>query len=113
MPRLVYRNHVVNQNGSINVNYGTKGGGAASQRLNLAPVFITGATNVFTAATYDKYNSLQAALTKRLSSDPSMKLAYTWSKDMQGGFPGTAILDPAYKELTVHALLRTELTTSF
>ena len=91
--------HVVNQGGSINFNYGTLGGGAASQRLNTAALGITGATNVFGPATYDIYNSFQAAVTKRASHGLSAKLAYTWSKDMQGGFPSGEIFIPQYKDL--------------
>lgn len=91
--------HVVNQGGSVNFNYGTPGGGAASQRLNTPTLKITGATNVFGPATYDEYNSLQASLNKNLSHGVSMRLAYTWSKDMQGGFPSTGIFVPQYKEL--------------
>ncbi len=75
--------HVVNQNGTVNWNYGQVGGGAASQPL--AIYGITGAITAFEPANYDLYNALQATLQKRLTNGLSMQVAYTYSKDMQGG----------------------------
>ncbi len=75
--------HVVNQNGTVNWNYGQLGGGAASQPLSIYG--ITGAITAFEPANYDIYNALQATLDKRLTNGLSMHVAYTWSKDMQGG----------------------------
>jgi hypothetical protein len=89
--------HVVNLDGSFNFNHGTLGGGAASQPLNTPTEKITGSTSVYEPITYDSYNALQSSVTKRLNYGLAMKLAYTWSKDMQGGFPSNGILEPAYK----------------
>ncbi len=75
--------HVVNQNGTVNFNYGQLGGGTASQPLSRYG--ITGAITAFEPANYDIYNALQATLDKRFTNGLSMQLAYTWSKDMQGG----------------------------
>jgi hypothetical protein len=91
--------HVVNLGGSYNFNYGQLGGGAASQPLNTPAVRITGTTNVFKPVLDVNYNSLQVAVNKRLQHGVSMRVAYTWSKNMQGGFPSGAIWIPAYKEL--------------
>jgi hypothetical protein len=75
--------HVVHQNGTVNFNYGQLGGGAASQPLSRYG--ITGAITAFEPANYDIYNSLQASVDKRLTNGLSMTVAYTYSKDMQGG----------------------------
>jgi hypothetical protein len=91
--------HVVNLGGSYNFNYGQLGGGAASQPLNTPAVKITGTTNVFRPVLDVNYNSLQVAVNKRMQNGLSMRMAYTWSKNMQGGFPGSSIWIPAYKEL--------------
>jgi hypothetical protein len=76
--------HVVNQNGTVNFNYATIGGGTASLPLN--QYGITGAITAFEPANWDRYNSLQATLARRLTNGLSMNIAYTWSKDMQGGY---------------------------
>jgi hypothetical protein len=75
--------HVVNQNGTVNFNYASLGGGTASLLLN--QYGITGAITEFKPANWDRYNSLQATLAKRLSNGFTMQMAYTYSKDMQGG----------------------------
>jgi Carboxypeptidase regulatory-like domain/TonB dependent receptor len=75
--------HVVNQNGTVNWNYATLGGGTKSLPLN--QYGITGAITAFEPANWDRYNSLQATLSRRLTNGLSMQLAYTYSKDMQGG----------------------------
>jgi hypothetical protein len=75
--------HVVNQNGTVNWNYATIGGGAAS--LPLYQYGITGAITSFEPANWDEYNSLQATLARRLTNGLEMQIAYTYSKDMQGG----------------------------
>jgi hypothetical protein len=89
--------HVVNLDGSYNFNHGTLGGGANSQPLNTATEKITGSTNVYEPILWDEYSSLQASLNKRFSHGISMKMAYTWSKDLEGGFPSTGILEPQYE----------------
>jgi hypothetical protein len=76
--------HVVNQNGTVNFNYATLGGGTASLPLNRYG--ITGAITAFEPANWDRYNSLQATLARRLTNGVTMQLAYTYSKDMQGGY---------------------------
>jgi hypothetical protein len=91
--------HVVNLGGSYNFNYGTLGGGAASQRLNTPALKITGTTNVFKPIVDSGYNSLQIAVSKRMQNGLSMKMAYTWSKNIQSGFPSGQIWIPEYKEL--------------
>ena len=75
--------HVVHQNGTVNWNYATIGGGAKS--LPLYEYGITGAITAFEPANWDEYNSLQATLGRRLTNGLDMQLAYTYSKDMQGG----------------------------
>jgi Carboxypeptidase regulatory-like domain/TonB dependent receptor len=75
--------HVVNQNGTVNFNYASLGGGTKSLPLN--QYGITGAITVFQPANWDEYNSLQATLARRLTNGLSMQIAYTYSKDMQGG----------------------------
>jgi Carboxypeptidase regulatory-like domain/TonB dependent receptor len=75
--------HVVNQNGTVNWNYATIGGGAKS--LPLYQYGITGAITAFEPANWDEYNSLQATLGRRLTNGLEMQIAYTYSKDMQGG----------------------------
>ncbi len=75
--------HVVHQNGTVNFNYATLGGGTASLPLNRYG--ITGAITAFEPANWDIYNSLQATLARRLTNGLSINLAYTYSKDMQGG----------------------------
>ncbi|MEO6803199.1 MAG: TonB-dependent receptor, partial [Granulicella sp.] len=103
--------HVVNGDGTYNFNYGTPGGGAASQRLNLYGM--RGSTNVSRATYYDEYNGLQAQLTRRLTNGFSMKLAYTWSKDIWGGFPGgNQILVPQYRNLN-RSLTSVDRTNNF
>jgi Carboxypeptidase regulatory-like domain/TonB dependent receptor len=89
--------HVVNLDGSYNFNHGTLGGGAASQPLNTPTEKITGSTSVYEPILWDIYNSLQATLNKRFSHGLSLRMAYTYSKDMEGGFPSTGILEPAYE----------------
>ena len=75
--------HVVHQNGTVNWNYATIGGGAKS--LPLYQYGITGAITAFEPANWDEYNSLQATLGRRLTNGLDMQIAYTYSKDMQGG----------------------------
>jgi hypothetical protein len=75
--------HVVNQDGTVNWNYATLGGGTKSLPLN--QYGITGAITAFEPANWDIYNSLQATLSRRLTNGLYMQLAYTYSKDMQGG----------------------------
>jgi hypothetical protein len=91
--------HVVNLGGSYNFNYGQLGGGAASQPLNTPALKITGTTNVFRPVIDSGYNSLQIAVSKRLQNGLSVKMAYTWSKNMQSGFPSGQIWIPQFKEL--------------
>jgi TonB dependent receptor len=69
------------QNGMLrnrNVNYGTLGGGAASQ-----PFFLLGinsAMNIFTPDGKVKYDSLQLSMNRRMSDGVQFTLAYTYAK---------------------------------
>ena len=88
--------HVIDELGSYNYNYGTLGGGAASQPLNTPALQVTGTANVFEPLGSEHYNSLQTSLNKPLSHGFSMKVAYTWSRDILTSF-ANGILIPSYK----------------
>ncbi len=69
------------QNGMLrnrNVNYGTLGGGAASQPF--FPLGINSAMNIFTADGKVKYDSLQLSMNRRLSDGFQFTVAYTFAK---------------------------------
>ena len=69
------------QNGMLrnrNVNYGTLGGGAASQPF--FPLGINSAMNIFTADGKVKYDSFQLSLNRRLSDGFQFTTAYTFAK---------------------------------
>ncbi len=84
--------HAVHLQTSVDLNYGQLGGGNASQPLAWIPDNSTGITSPLPWGA-DKYNSLQAQLTKRFSSGLSFQSAYTYSKDI--GMT-TSILIPQY-----------------
>jgi hypothetical protein len=69
------------QNGMLrnrNVNYGTLGGGGASQPF--FPLGINSAMNIFTADGKVKYDSLQLSMNRRLSDGFQFTAAYTFAK---------------------------------
>ena len=69
------------QNGMLrnrNVNYGTLGGGAASQPF--FPLGINSAMNIFTADGKVKYDSLQLSMNRRMSDGVQFTVAYTFAK---------------------------------
>jgi hypothetical protein len=103
--------HVIDELGSYNYNYGTLGGGAASQPLNTAALKVTGTANVFEPLGNENYNSLQASLNKPLSHGFSAKVAYTWSRDMLTSF-ANGILIPQYKYRD-HAVASSDRTNNF
>ena len=61
-----------------NLNYGTLGGGAASQPFNA--LGITSAMNVFSPDGKVKYDSLQLSLNRRMSNGFAFTTAYTFAK---------------------------------
>jgi outer membrane receptor protein involved in Fe transport len=61
-----------------NVNYGTLGGGAASQPFN--PLGITSAMNVFSPDGKVKYDSLQFSVNRRMNDGVQFTAAYTFAK---------------------------------
>ena len=64
-----------------NFNYGTLGGGTASQPYY--PLLgISGAVGVQTNLGHSQFDSLQASLTKRFSNGIQYTAAYTWSKNV-------------------------------
>ena len=72
-----------------NVNYGTLGGGTASQPYN-AILGVTSAINVEVNQGHVQYDSLQANLVRRFSNGFQYTLAYTFSKAINwwaGGIP--------------------------
>ncbi len=73
--------HGVKLTTSVDLNYGQLGGGTASQPLAYIPDYSTGITSPLPWGA-DKYNSLQAQLTKRFSQGMTFQAAYTYSKDM-------------------------------
>lgn len=84
--------HAVHLQTAVDINYGQLGGGTASQPLAFVPDYSTGITTPLPWGA-DKYNSLQATLTKRLSNGLSVQAAYTFSKDVG---MSTSILIPQY-----------------
>jgi hypothetical protein len=82
----------VHLNSSVGLNYGTVGGGTASQPLAFLPDYSTGITTPLPWGA-DKYNSLQAQLDKRTSKGLTYHGAFTYSKDI--GMT-TSILIPQY-----------------
>jgi Carboxypeptidase regulatory-like domain len=76
--------HGVHLDNAVNFNYGTLGGGSASQPFN--QYGITAATTSFEPAFSDGYNSLQVTLQKQLSHGLYFQSAYTWSRDIQAGY---------------------------
>lgn len=87
--------HVINDNASsafqTDINYGQLGGGPASQPFSKFGIFGPLAINGCGCSPpnnhqpWDKYNSLQTSLKKQFTNGFAMQLAYTWSKDMEGG----------------------------
>jgi len=84
--------HAVHVQQSVNLNYGTLGGGTASQALAWIPDYSTGITALLPWGR-EKYNSLQATLNKRFSKGLQLQAAYTYSKDIS---MTTSILIPQY-----------------
>jgi len=84
--------HGVHLDTAVNLNYGTLGGGTASQPLAWIPDYSTGITTPLPWGA-DKYNSMQATLNKRFSSGLTFQAAYTFSKDIG---MSTSILIPQY-----------------
>jgi hypothetical protein len=83
--------HSVHLFSGINFNYGTLGGGAASQPLNQYGITATANLNEpFGNATY---NSLQSTIRKRLSRGLYMQMAFTYSKVIS---ETASILAPGY-----------------
>jgi len=94
--------HVVNNNGGFSyteLNYGQLGGGHASQPL--FPLGITSSLRGYGHGNlpFDKYNSLQASLQKQFTNGLAMQLAYTWSKDIEGGDINGRIVIPQFQAL--------------
>ena len=89
------------QNGMMrnrNVNYGTLGGGAASQPF--FPLGIKSAMNVFSADGKVKYDSLQLSMNRRMSDGVQFTAAYTFAKTIdwwEGN--GSTIPIPEYCDL--------------
>jgi len=86
------------QNGMLrnrNVNYGTLGGGAASQPF--FPLGINSAMNIFTADGKVKYDSLQLSMNRRMSDGVQFTVAYTYA--MTYDWWKTAIPIPEYAYL--------------
>jgi hypothetical protein len=91
--------HVINNTGSTSaftdINYGQLGGGVASQPFAKYGIFGPlgiigcGCSPPNNHQPWDKYNSLQASLQKQFTKGLAMQLAYTWSKDMEGGIPAS------------------------
>jgi len=83
--------HAVLQSSSLNRNYGTLGGGAASQ-----PWFdlgITSSVGIPVPYGNDIYHSLQSSATKRFGQGFTFNGAYTWSKQIS---LSSSILIPGY-----------------
>lgn len=78
---------------SQNVNYGTPGGGSASQPYFRA-LGIQAAINVVLPMVHTYYDALQATLNRRFSNGYSLNVGYTWSKYITN-FAG-GIADPQY-----------------
>ena len=75
-----------------NVNYGTLGGGAASQPFQ--KIGITSAMNVFSAIQDVKYDSLQLSYNRRMTGGLQVTAAYTYSKSYDNW--ASAIAIPEY-----------------
>jgi len=84
--------HSVKIQTQIPLNYGTLGGGTASQPLAWVPDFSTGIQGLEPWG-HEKYNSMQATLNKRFSKGLQFTAAYTYSKDI---YMATSILIPQY-----------------
>jgi hypothetical protein len=84
--------HAVHLQTAVNINYGTLGGGTASQPLASIPDYSAGITTLLPWGN-DTYNSLQATLNKRFSKGLQFQAAYTYSKDIG---MNTSILIPQY-----------------
>jgi hypothetical protein len=85
--------HGVNLYSAVNINYGTLGGGAASQ-----PLFqygITGSTSQVQPFLNDIYESFQSTLKRRFSNGFTLQMAYTFSHDIS---QTTSILIPQYRD---------------
>lgn len=78
-----------------NVNYGTLGGGAASQPF--FPLGINSAMNIFTADGKVHYDSLQLSMNRRMSEGIQFTAAYTFSKTINWWATGIPI--PEYFHL--------------
>jgi hypothetical protein len=94
--------HALHEYSGVNINYGTLGGGSASQPL--FPYGITAATTQVQPWNSDIYHSLQTNVTKRFAKGFTTHFVYTWSKDITfqpGGVAGSGltaqtILVPGY-----------------
>ena len=84
--------HAVHLQTAVNINYGTLGGGTASQPLASIPDYSAGITTLLPWGN-DVYNSLQATLNKRFDKGLTFQAAYTYSKDIG---MNTSILIPQY-----------------
>jgi hypothetical protein len=84
--------HAVHLQTSVNINYGTLGGGTASQPLASIPDYSAGITALLPWGN-DTYNSLQATINKRFAKGLQFQAAYTYSKDIG---MNTSVLIPQY-----------------
>ena len=87
--------HFINDNASsafqTDINYGQLGGGPASQPFSKYGIFGPLGINGCGCSVpnghlpWDKYNALQTSLQKQFTNGFALQLAYTWSKDVEGG----------------------------
>jgi hypothetical protein len=98
--------HAVHLFQPIGINYGTVGGGPASQLFASLPDYSTGISTLLPWGE-DVYNSLQAQLNKRMSQGLTLQVAYTYSKDIG---MASSILIPQYisRDHTITSLDRTQ-----
>jgi hypothetical protein len=87
--------HSVHMFTPINFNYGTLGGGAASQPLN--QYGITAVANEDLPFFSDKYNALQSTFQKRYAAGFNLQAQFTYSHDIGPQSATVAILVPQYR----------------
>ncbi len=108
--------HAINNSASsyvqTDINYGQLGGGPASQPFSQFGIFGPLAINGYGHQPWDKYNSLQTSLAKQFTNGLAMQLAYTWSKDMQGGVLFGQVEVPQYQALNT-SVTPTDRTNNF
>jgi hypothetical protein len=94
----------IHQHTNYNINYGTVGGGQASQQLYKL-YGITAQETVLLPLKHANYHSLQAQLQKRLTNGLQFQANYTWSRwmglccDANGDISGPQIPIPQYFHL--------------